>query len=449
MARMHSRFAVMHPELADRFSQQQLRDYVAYLRRIGFVVPSCQAVPDMRAITTEPVRGAERDAPHYESTTLVFRQNLTTIVLPKQRELDRANSLLLDALPDDCDLWQVNCAVYEAASDLVTPRNLTQISGSRQITKRMSQLNGKIRLTWKLASRVQCVIDYLTSGRSFTAKVKKFAQQLRTYYHTLNKLKLLNIKQRLADKIRVMADAKKRLQRREEGIRQNSIFWTNPSNLFKHRIAASSEFPSMAAVEEFWGNIYEKTSRLNADTPGIVIFTVLCDEVTQQSEDCPPVSALEVKNAITGARNFSSPGWDGINNYWWKKFTSVHQHLARIFTSYINGDQPIPHWLVEGRTTLIPKSGDLSDPRNHRPITCLNTLYKLFTNILNERIEKSVKPVWQRIVEQRGCKMGVSGCKDNLLIDRCVCQDAVQYKRNLSIAWLDYMKAYDSTSHEL
>nr|CAI5828319.1 unnamed protein product [Callosobruchus analis] len=38
---------------------------------------------------------------------------------------------------------------------------------------------------------------------------------------------------------------------------------------------------------------------------------------------------------------------------------------------------------------------------------------------------------------------------ENLLIDRCVTQDSVQYKRNLSTAWIDYRKAFDITSHEL
>ena len=48
--------------------------------------------------------------------------------------------------------------------------------------------------------------------------------------------------------------------------------------------------------------------------------------------------------------------------------------------------------------------------------------------------------------EQRGAKRGCSGTIDNLLIDRMVTQDCHRRNRNLSIAWTDVRKAYDSVS---
>ena len=49
--------------------------------------------------------------------------------------------------------------------------------------------------------------------------------------------------------------------------------------------------------------------------------------------------------------------------------------------------------------------------------------------------------------EQRGAKEGCSGTVDNLLIDRAVCQDSHRGRRNLSMAWADVRKAYDSVDH--
>ena len=49
--------------------------------------------------------------------------------------------------------------------------------------------------------------------------------------------------------------------------------------------------------------------------------------------------------------------------------------------------------------------------------------------------------------EQRGGKEGCSGTVDNLLIDRAVCQDSHRGRRNLSMAWVDVRKAYDSVDH--
>nr|CAH7756697.1 unnamed protein product [Callosobruchus chinensis] len=48
--------------------------------------------------------------------------------------------------------------------------------------------------------------------------------------------------------------------------------------------------------------------------------------------------------------------------------------------------------------------------------------------------------------KEGGSKKGVAGCRDNLLIDCCVTQDSVHYKRNLSMTWIDYRKAFDTTS---
>ena len=49
--------------------------------------------------------------------------------------------------------------------------------------------------------------------------------------------------------------------------------------------------------------------------------------------------------------------------------------------------------------------------------------------------------------EQRGAKENCSGTTDNLLIDRMVCQDSQLGRRNISMAWIDVCKAYDSVSH--
>ena len=50
--------------------------------------------------------------------------------------------------------------------------------------------------------------------------------------------------------------------------------------------------------------------------------------------------------------------------------------------------------------------------------------------------------------EQRGAKVGCSGTIDNLLIDRMVCEDSKRNKRNLSMAWIDVKKVYDSVDHK-
>ena len=50
-------------------------------------------------------------------------------------------------------------------------------------------------------------------------------------------------------------------------------------------------------------------------------------------------------------------------------------------------------------------------------------------------------------VEQKGCRKLAYGCKDQLLINKMINEDCKQRKKNLSTAWVDYQKAYDSVPH--
>ena len=84
---------------------------------------------------------------------------------------------------------------------------------------------------------------------------------------------------------------------------------------------------------------------------------------------------------------------------------------------------------------------------NQRPITCLNTLYKWYTSFLLVDPNYHLLSYGLMQGDQREAKQDCSGTVDNLLIDRMVCQDAQRGHKNLSMAWIDVSKAYDSVDH--
>ena len=51
-------------------------------------------------------------------------------------------------------------------------------------------------------------------------------------------------------------------------------------------------------------------------------------------------------------------------------------------------------------------------------------------------------------IEQKGCRRGSYGTEDQLLINKMILENAHTKHRNLSIAWIDYKKAFDSVPHE-
>ena len=74
-----------------------------------------------------------------------------------------------------------------------------------------------------------------------------------------------------------------------------------------------------------------------------------------------------------------------------------------------------------GKTVLIVKDKDQGSlVTNFRPITCLPLMWKLLTGILADEMynyleEKDLLPD-----EQKGCRRGGRGTKDQLLIDKMI-----------------------------
>ena len=49
--------------------------------------------------------------------------------------------------------------------------------------------------------------------------------------------------------------------------------------------------------------------------------------------------------------------------------------------------------------------------------------------------------------EQKGCHPGSKACKDQLMISKAIHEDCTRRNKNLSIAWIDYQKAFNSVPH--
>ena len=134
-------------------------------------------------------------------------------------------------------------------------------------------------------------------------------------------------------------------------------------------------------------------------------------------------------------------------NFWLKELSCFHPHYARIFNTIINENIETPSWLTKGMTSLLPKSKDTMLPNKYRPICCLPTTYKLLTGMIADAIYEHLER-WQYLEEeQKGCIRQRQGTKHQLLINKSILEDCKRRARNLSMAWVDYKKAYDIVCH--
>ena len=127
--------------------------------------------------------------------------------------------------------------------------------------------------------------------------------------------------------------------------------------------------------------------------------------------------------------------------------TALHHHYSDCFARILSGEEATPSWLLRGDTSLIPKSNETQQPKKYRPICCLNTTYKLFTGLVADSIYEHLSSGTYLEKEQAGCRRKCFGTKDQLLINKTIIEDCRKRQRNLSMAWIDYQKAFDSVPH--
>ena len=160
------------------------------------------------------------------------------------------------------------------------------------------------------------------------------------------------------------------------------------------------------------------------------------------------ITPEEVTKTINATHNWKAPGKDKIMNFWLKRFTSTHTHIAELFNRYITYPHTMPHTLTQGITYLKPKDpADTENPAKYRPITCLPTIYKVLTAIIARKITSHITQNNIINEEQKGCCKEARGCKEQLIIDTEITHQAKIKHRSLHYAYIDYQKAFDSVPH--
>ena len=98
-----------------------------------------------------------------------------------------------------------------------------------------------------------------------------------------------------------------------------------------------------------------------------------------------------------------------------------------------------------------PQRGVFGGADQFRPITCLITMYKLYTRVIAQLLTVHVESRQILPEEQKALRKGRRGCLDALAVDGMAVIESKMSKRNLSVAWIDYRKAFDmipQTDHE-
>ena len=297
-------------------------------------------------------------------------------------------------------------------------------------------------------------LSLLSEGIRTTKKSKKLQMEIGDIdrkYSISNATTREVIIEKLKQKILAFAQRIKRYKKRGDFRVQNRLFETNPKKFYRvicHKESVAAQSPTMDEAESFWSRIWEEQKMFHENSAWLVAECEAMSNIPQQPDDQTEITLDELKSAIKRMANWKSPGIDKIQAFWIKKLTSIHPHMARAVNCLVSGNAVYPKWLTRGMTYLLPKGGDRSLVKNYRPITCLPVMYKIITAAISGKMYNHLQQHDLLPIEQKGCRKGSYGCKELLLLNKIILKNAKQHRRNLSVAWIDYKKAYDSVPHD-
>ena len=160
-----------------------------------------------------------------------------------------------------------------------------------------------------------------------------------------------------------------------------------------------------------------------------------------------PITDDEVIHAVNHIRVSSSPGPDGISMHFYKNTLHlILPFLKTLFNEIFDSGNIPKDW---GESLMVPvhKNGPRDDPNNYRGISLINSLCKIFTCILNNRLQK-----WcdrNNIIheEQAGFRKEY-GTIDNIFNLMAIIQKYLGKRiGRFYCIFIDFSKAFDSVQH--
>ena len=121
---------------------------------------------------------------------------------------------------------------------------------------------------------------------------------------------------------------------------------------------------------------------------------------------------------------WKAPGPDGVQEFWLKKLTLLHERKVVQLDDILNCRITLPGWMTFGRTVLCLKDPTKENAEdNYRPISWLLPMWKLLTGIIAQNTYNFLEVNNVMAEEQKGCQKNSRGTKDQLLIDKTIERD--------------------------
>ncbi|XP_023215159.1 uncharacterized protein LOC111617978 [Centruroides sculpturatus] len=152
----------------------------------------------------------------------------------------------------------------------------------------------------------------------------------------------------------------------------------------------------------------------------------------------------EVAKRLTKCHN-TAPGPDGIRYYIWRRLDPQGHILSAVFNA-VQRIGHVPSAWKTSTTILLHKKGDPNDIHNWRPIALANTLGKIYSACLANRLLRWCEDNEIISNAQKGF-MRFEGCSEHSYVLQSTIQHARRKNGECHVAWLDLRNAFGSVPH--
>ena len=190
-------------------------------------------------------------------------------------------------------------------------------------------------------------------------------------------------------------------------------------------------------THKFYTNLWGKTAEINLDEQKEYLSTI-----SQASQNLYPNFALteeEIEKSHKKLRD-SSPGDDGLTSAFYKKCWHLikDEYFQVCNNVYMEGKMPAS--MRRAVVTLIPKEGNLKNLKNWRPVSLLNTDYKILSRVIANRIVDESAKI---ISNEQKCAIKGRNMQDIHLNLLTILNQCKKKGEPAIVTCYDYRKAFD------
>ena len=209
---------------------------------------------------------------------------------------------------------------------------------------------------------------------------------------------------------------------------------TNPTNL--------NDFSSFLS---FFRNLWNPTDTPPDPTKYLEeISTTIPDDILQTLPSSPLITHNDIRSAIKTLNQNSAPGLDGFTPCLYISFPSLIPILCQTFNnSFLRKQLTYSQFLA--LIKLIPKTPKPKSIKDWRPISLLNTDYKILSKIISYRL----KPILNSVISpEQQCGLPNRQIYNNHLNILSAINYSKDLNQPLAILQIDFYKAFNTISHE-